>query len=121
MVIGYDSYHDSTVKGRTVGAAVFSMDKNLTSWFSQCQMFAGEQEERRNLAHFMESESLFISSTVKQLELYLTTAKFCLFFIVNYNGVCFQKDSRSTSTRTKSTRTGSSFTETELEKVSCSF
>ena len=34
MIVGYDTYHDSAQKGKSVGAVVASMDKECTKYFS---------------------------------------------------------------------------------------
>jgi len=36
MVIGYDTYHDSAKKGRSVAGVVCSLNRNFTRWYSQC-------------------------------------------------------------------------------------
>jgi len=36
MVVGYDTYHDSAKKGRSVAGVVCSLNRNFTRWYSQC-------------------------------------------------------------------------------------
>jgi len=36
MVVGIDCYHDSAKKGRSVGAFVASLNRNLTRFYSRC-------------------------------------------------------------------------------------
>ena len=38
MVIGYDTYHDTAQKGRSVGALVASMNSTLTKYMSIANM-----------------------------------------------------------------------------------
>jgi len=47
MVIGIDSYHDSTRRGASVGGFVSSFNKNLTRWHSQA-LFQGVNQEFLN-------------------------------------------------------------------------
>ncbi len=55
MVIGYDVYHDSANRGKTVGAAVFSLDPEFTRWYSQCALHGESAELIGNLTTFCES------------------------------------------------------------------
>jgi aubergine-like protein len=54
MILGYDLYHDSTQRGKTVGAAVSSLDKDFTSWYSQCELHGNPTELGENLGKFVE-------------------------------------------------------------------
>lgn len=44
MVIGYDTYHDSSQKGRSAGGFVASLNKNLTQWYSRVAFHNTHQE-----------------------------------------------------------------------------
>lgn len=49
MVCGYDTYHDSSRKGRSAGAFVASLNNALTRWFSKVSFHsAGGWEELSN-------------------------------------------------------------------------
>ena len=56
MVIGYDSYHDSSQRGKSVGAAVFSLNPQMTRWYSQCALHGETEELVGNLTRFCESK-----------------------------------------------------------------
>ena len=45
MVIGYDTYHDTAQKGRSVGAVVASMNQSLTKWMSCANMHTNPSQE----------------------------------------------------------------------------
>merc|ERR1712142_1178673 len=45
MVIGYDTYHDTAQKGRSVGAVVASMNQTLTKWMSIANMHTNTSQE----------------------------------------------------------------------------
>ena len=45
MVIGYDTYHDTAQKGRSVGAVVASMNQTLTKWMSCATMHTNPSQE----------------------------------------------------------------------------
>ena len=45
MVIGYDTYHDTSQKGRSVGAVVASMNQTLTKWMSIANMHTNPAQE----------------------------------------------------------------------------
>ena len=45
MVIGYDTYHDTAQKGRSVGAVVASMNQTLTKWMSIANMHTNPAQE----------------------------------------------------------------------------
>lgn len=49
MVCGYDTYHDSSRKGRSAGAFVASLNQSLSRWFSKVSFHsAGGWEELSN-------------------------------------------------------------------------
>ena len=48
MVIGYDTYHDTAQKGRSVGAVVASMNQTLTKWMSIANMHTNTSQELNN-------------------------------------------------------------------------
>uniref|UniRef100_A0A914VYH8 Uncharacterized protein n=1 Tax=Plectus sambesii TaxID=2011161 RepID=A0A914VYH8_9BILA len=54
MIVGYDLYHDSTLRGKTVGAAVSSLDTDYTQWYSQCELHGNPTELGENLGKFIE-------------------------------------------------------------------
>lgn len=56
MVIGYDAYHDSANRRQSVGAAVFSLNDQMTRWYSQCAMHTESQQLMTNLELFMTSK-----------------------------------------------------------------
>ena len=60
MVIGYDSYRDSSARGKSVGAAVFSLDRDMTRWFSQCDLHKNDGEESEHLAKFIKRAHIFV-------------------------------------------------------------
>merc|ERR1712142_1134423 len=45
MVIGYDTYHDTAQKGRSVGAVVASMNQTLTKWLSVANLHTNPAQE----------------------------------------------------------------------------
>ena len=45
MVIGYDTYHDTAQKGRSVGAIVASMNQSLTKYMSLANMHTTPAQE----------------------------------------------------------------------------
>ena len=45
MVIGYDTYHDTVQKGRSVGAIVASMNSSLTKYLSIANLHSNQQQE----------------------------------------------------------------------------
>ena len=53
MVIGYDSYTDSSMRGKAVGAAVFSQNDDLTQWYSQAKLYDDRSTESQNIATFL--------------------------------------------------------------------
>lgn len=58
MVVGYDLYHDSSQRGKTVGAAVSSLDTHFTKWSSQCRLHDNPTELGENLGHFVQGQSV---------------------------------------------------------------
>jgi aubergine-like protein len=58
MILGYDLYHDSTMRGKTVGATVSSTDTDFTKWFSQCDLHANPSELGENLGHFVHGKNI---------------------------------------------------------------
>lgn len=44
MVVGIDSYHDSSKKGRSVGGVIASMNQALTRYYSRCTFQHSMQE-----------------------------------------------------------------------------
>jgi hypothetical protein len=62
MILGYDLYHDSTMRGKTVGAAVSSMDTDFTKWFSQCDLHTNPSELGENLGHFVHGKIISFCS-----------------------------------------------------------
>ncbi len=57
MVVGYDAYQDSANKGKSVGAAVFSMDAAFSRWYSQCALHSKDREQIANICDFCTSPS----------------------------------------------------------------
>lgn len=53
MVVGYDSYHDSAHRGKTVGSAVFSMDPHFTQYYCRAKEHGEARELVTNLGDFM--------------------------------------------------------------------
>lgn len=51
MVLGFDTYHDSSQKGLSVGALVASMNSTFTSWFSKSS-FHRHREELSDFLNF---------------------------------------------------------------------
>lgn len=50
MVVGYDTYHDSTQKGKSVGAFVSSLNPKLTQWYSRVAYHSNQEEMSSNFA-----------------------------------------------------------------------
>ena len=57
MIVGYDLYHDSTLKGKTVGACVSTYDKDFTEFFSQTRPHENPTQLGNNLMIFIRSET----------------------------------------------------------------
>uniref|UniRef100_A0A1I7XF86 Piwi domain-containing protein n=1 Tax=Heterorhabditis bacteriophora TaxID=37862 RepID=A0A1I7XF86_HETBA len=53
MIIGYDLYHDSTMKGKTVGACVSTINQDYTQFYSQTRPHENPTELGHNLIHFV--------------------------------------------------------------------
>merc|ERR1719411_794110 len=49
MIIGYDTYHDSLHKGKSVGAVVASMNSTFTKFMSKAQIHSSPQQELEDL------------------------------------------------------------------------
>uniref|UniRef100_A0AAT9FG51 Piwi-like protein 1 n=1 Tax=Enchytraeus japonensis TaxID=228735 RepID=A0AAT9FG51_9ANNE len=58
MVVGLDCYHDSSKKGRSVGAFVASFSKGLTRYYSRCVPQSEQQE-------IMDTLNVFMSGAIK--------------------------------------------------------
>ncbi|CAN7986806.1 unnamed protein product [Ixodes hexagonus] len=50
MIIGYDTYHDSSRRGRSAGAFVASLNRTFTRWFSRVSFHTTHQELGNSLA-----------------------------------------------------------------------
>ena len=98
MVIGYDSYSDSSQRGKSVGSAVFSINPQMTRWFSQCALHGdGEQKELvGNLARFCQSMLHFIFFLYQNAKLVETKSGFCYLFVTFF--MIFNKNSDFSST-----------------------
>ncbi|CAB3408401.1 unnamed protein product [Caenorhabditis bovis] len=53
MLVGYDLYHDSTMKGKTVGACVSTVDTEFTEFYSQTKPHENPTQLGTNLTHFI--------------------------------------------------------------------
>ena len=49
MVIGYDTYHDTLHKGKSVGAVVASLNSDLTKYLSVAHIHSTQQQELNDL------------------------------------------------------------------------
>ncbi|GFT86538.1 piwi-like protein Siwi [Nephila pilipes] len=59
MIIGYDTYHDSSRRGRSAGAFVASMNQNFTRWYSRVTFHsAGGWEELSNYVNVNLTQAL---------------------------------------------------------------
>lgn len=56
MVVGYDVYHDTQQKGKSVGACLFSTDSLATKYFAQCALHGDHREQVENLIGFFKSK-----------------------------------------------------------------
>lgn len=56
MIVGYDLYHDSTQRGKTVGACVSSYDPDYTRWYSQSAPHQDPTQLGQNLHTFIQSK-----------------------------------------------------------------
>ena len=45
MVIGYDTYHDTVSKGKSVGAVVASLNQSMTKYISMANLHTNPQQE----------------------------------------------------------------------------
>jgi len=60
MVVGYDTYHDSSDRNRSVGGFVASMNQTLTSWYSRASYHTNNEEMSSNFAaNFLEAIKKF--------------------------------------------------------------
>lgn len=50
MVIGYDTYHDSSQKGRSAGGFVASSNDAMTRWYSRVNYHSGREEMSTSIA-----------------------------------------------------------------------
>lgn len=75
MIVGYDLYHDSTVRGKTVGACVSTIDSDYTQYYSQTRLHENATELGNNLTHFLRSE--FDSFVV--IDIVVSIRKLCYF------------------------------------------
>ncbi|CAO4361477.1 unnamed protein product [Caenorhabditis nigoni] len=53
MIVGYDLYHDSTLKGKTVGACVSTTSSDFTKFYSQTRPHENPTQLGNNLTHFV--------------------------------------------------------------------
>ncbi|EPB67888.1 piwi domain protein [Ancylostoma ceylanicum] len=53
MIVGYDLYHDSTLRGKTIGACVSTMDQDYTKFYSQTRPHENPTELGTNLGFFI--------------------------------------------------------------------
>ncbi|KAF1770856.1 hypothetical protein GCK72_002680 [Caenorhabditis remanei] len=53
MIVGYDLYHDSTLKGKTVGACVSTTSGDFTEFYSQTRPHENPTQLGNNLTHFV--------------------------------------------------------------------
>ncbi|WKX94696.1 hypothetical protein Q1695_011735 [Nippostrongylus brasiliensis] len=53
MIVGYDLYHDSTLRGKTIGACVSTTDSEFTEFFSQTRPHENPTELGNNLEFFI--------------------------------------------------------------------
>ena len=49
MIIGYDTYHDTLHKGKSVGAVVASLNSSFTRFFSVAHIHSNPQQELEDL------------------------------------------------------------------------
>lgn len=60
MVVGYDTYHDSSQKGRSVAGIVISMNDSLTSYYSRIAYHTGREEMSSNFGRIFSGEMSFV-------------------------------------------------------------
>lgn len=67
MVVGIDSYHDSSKKGRSVGGVIASMNQALTRYYSRCTFQHSMQELMDGLKVCMKglNASIYLSKVWK--------------------------------------------------------
>uniref|UniRef100_A0A8R1DKX7 Piwi domain-containing protein n=1 Tax=Caenorhabditis japonica TaxID=281687 RepID=A0A8R1DKX7_CAEJA len=53
MIVGYDLYHDSTLRGKTVGACVSTTTTDFTKFYSQTRPHENPTQLGGNLTHFI--------------------------------------------------------------------
>ncbi|KAK6732202.1 hypothetical protein RB195_016529 [Necator americanus] len=53
MIVGYDLYHDSTLRGKTIGACVSTTDQDYTKFYSQTRPHENPAELGTNLGFFI--------------------------------------------------------------------
>uniref|UniRef100_A0A1I7UZW8 Piwi domain-containing protein n=1 Tax=Caenorhabditis tropicalis TaxID=1561998 RepID=A0A1I7UZW8_9PELO len=53
MIVGYDLYHDSTLRGKTVGACVSTTTGDYTQFYSQTRPHENPTQLGNNLTHFV--------------------------------------------------------------------
>ena len=70
MIVGYDLYHDSTLRGKTVGACVSTVDQDYTKFYSQTQPHDNPTELGTNLAIFIRSKS-YSCQSLEEENIYL--------------------------------------------------
>lgn len=56
MICGYDNYHDSSQRGRSVGAFVASTNADATKWYSRTSFHQTGEELVGNLSLNFERE-----------------------------------------------------------------
>ena len=66
MIMGYDSYTDSSMRGKAVGAAVFSINDGLTKWYSRSKMHDNIDTESHNITDFFECTPPYFFSSPSQ-------------------------------------------------------
>ncbi|CAI5441474.1 unnamed protein product [Caenorhabditis angaria] len=53
MIVGYDLYHDSTLRGKTIGACVSTTSPDFTEFYSQTRPHDNPTQLGTNLTHFV--------------------------------------------------------------------
>ncbi|CAD6194970.1 unnamed protein product [Caenorhabditis auriculariae] len=53
MIVGYDLYHDSTLRGKTIGACVSTVDSTYTQFYSQTRPHENPTQLGSNLSYFI--------------------------------------------------------------------
>ena len=62
MVCGYDTYHDSSQRDRSVGAFVSSLNDTASRWYSQAVFQGRGSELQDNLSPLLRSKCSFSPS-----------------------------------------------------------